>query len=216
MRRVPGDYDAILFDLLTALIDSPALWNRVAGNAEDGARWRAAYLRLTYSAGAYRPYESLVAQAAAAAGLPRSLADDLAAGYDGLEPWPEAPSVLGALNERVALGIVTNCSERLGRVAAARVGVDFAVIVTAESAGFYKPHPRPYQTALAAIGVAAGRCLFVAGSAYDLFGTAGLGLPTYWHNRLGMAAAPGVAAPVRHERSLAPLLDLFGLRGRSL
>jgi len=29
-------YDAILFDLLTGLLDSWSLWNRVAGSAEAG------------------------------------------------------------------------------------------------------------------------------------------------------------------------------------
>jgi hypothetical protein len=29
-------------------------------------------------------------------------------------------------------------------------------------------------------------CLFVAGSAYDLFGAAGVGMPVYWHDRAGM------------------------------
>ena len=36
------------------------------------------------------------------------------------------------------------------------------------------------------LGVAPSRCLFVAGSAYDLFGTSQLGLATYWHDRIGM------------------------------
>jgi len=36
----------------------------------------------------------------------------------------------------------TNCSERLGRIAANCLGVDLAVIVTAERAGFYKPRRR--------------------------------------------------------------------------
>ncbi|NDH54688.1 MAG: haloacid dehalogenase, partial [Betaproteobacteria bacterium] len=46
-------YDAILFDLLTALIDSWSLWNRVAGGEEPGRKWRAEYLRLTYGCGSY-------------------------------------------------------------------------------------------------------------------------------------------------------------------
>jgi hypothetical protein len=61
-------YQAVLFDLVTALVDSWSLWNRVAGNADDGTRWRAAYLRNTYGAGAYRPYATLVAEAAEEAG----------------------------------------------------------------------------------------------------------------------------------------------------
>ncbi len=67
-------YDAVLFDLLTALLDSWSLWNSVAGGAEIGQLWRAEYLRLGYRIGAYRPYEELVAEAAVAVGLDRSLA----------------------------------------------------------------------------------------------------------------------------------------------
>jgi 2-haloacid dehalogenase len=206
-------YDAVLFDLLTALVDSWALWNRVAGNAEDGTRWRAAYLRNTYGAGRYHAYEAMVADAAEEVGLPRRLADDLVAGYSAVEPWPEAPHVLRVLSATVPLGIVTNCSEALGRVAAARTGANFAVIVTAERAGFYKPHPRPYQIAIDALGVAPGQCLFVAGSPYDLFGTRKVGLPTYWHDRIDMAAPEDAPAPLWRERTLTPLLKILGLAG---
>jgi 2-haloacid dehalogenase len=204
-------YDAVLFDLLTALIDSWTLWNRVAGNAEAGKRWRIAYLHNTYGAGPYRTYEALVAEAAGEVGLPRRLADDLALGYATLEPWPEAPRILNALTGVVPLAIVTNCSEILGRIAAGRTGADFAVVVTAERAGFYKPHPRPYQIALDELGVTPERCLFVAGSPYDLFGAGSLGLPTYWHDRIGMPLPPGAPAPLWREQTLAPLPDVLGL-----
>ncbi len=204
-------YDAVLFDLLTALVDSWTLWNRVAGDAEVGRRWRTAYLRKTYGAGHYRAYETLVAEAAEEVGLPRGLADDLATGYAALQPWPEAPGVLAALSPVFRLGIVTNCSERLGLIAAARTGGDFAVIVTAERAGFYKPHPRPYQMALAALDVAPERCLFVAGSPYDLFGTAKLGIAAYWHDRKRMTAPTDAPAPLRREPSLTPLPGFLGL-----
>jgi len=107
------------------------------------------------------------------------------------------------------LGIVTNCSGELGQLAAARTGADFAVIVTAERAGFYKPHPQPYQMALDALGVASERCLFVAGSPYDLFGTRRLDLPTYWHDRVGLAVPAGAPVPLRREKTLTPLLDLL-------
>ena len=57
-------YDVVLFDLLTALLDSWSLWNAVAGSEQAGRRWRAAYLEITYRTGRYRPYEDLVASAA--------------------------------------------------------------------------------------------------------------------------------------------------------
>jgi 2-haloacid dehalogenase len=200
-------YDAVLFDLLTALLDSWSLWNAVAGNAESGRRWRTEYLRITYAAGRYLPYEQLVGDAAQAIGLPRRLADELAARYSDIEPWPEAGGVLGELHDAgVALGVVTNCSETLGRLAASRVPVPFRVVVTAERAGHYKPDPIPYRLALGELGVDAERCLFVAGSAYDLFGTARVGMPTWWHDRIGMTPPPDAPAPLAHHLTLTPLV----------
>ena len=117
-------FDAVLFDLLTALLDSWTLWDNVAGSTEDGRRWRAAYLRRTYETGVYRPYELIVAEAAAETGLSPSLAAQLAARYGELKPWPEVGEVLRALHgDGIALGIVTNCSEELGATAVARTGV---------------------------------------------------------------------------------------------
>jgi 2-haloacid dehalogenase len=92
--------------------------------------------------------------------------------------------VLGALRrEGLPLGIVTNCSEVLAKKAVACTGVEFDVVITAERAGYYKPDPRLYRMALGELGVTADRCLFVAGSAYDLFGTRNVGLQAYWHDR---------------------------------
>ncbi|MGU3538050.1 HAD-IA family hydrolase [Methylobacterium sp. A54F] len=206
----PQRFDAVLFDLLTALLDSWSLWNAVAGDAGAGGRWRAEYLRITYRTGSYRPYEALVADAAEAVGLPRRLAADLEDRYGELEPWPGVTETLRTLAGRsVRLGVVTNCSERLGRIAADRVGVAFDAVVTAERAGFYKPDPLPYRLRLQALGVEPARCLFVAGSAYDLVGTAQVGLATYWHDRVGMAAPIGVVPPLAHETTLDALRSLF-------
>jgi hypothetical protein len=80
-------YDAVLFDLLTALLDSWTLWNSVAGDEATGRRWRAEYLKITYAAGAYRPYEDLVATAAHNVELSRDLAKELGARYGELRPF---------------------------------------------------------------------------------------------------------------------------------
>jgi hypothetical protein len=90
-------YDAVVFDLLTGLIDSWTLWNEVAGSPDDGLRWRRRYLELTYGCGAYRPYELLMREAAHDAGLPVGLADELERRWDELQAWPEARRVLAAL-----------------------------------------------------------------------------------------------------------------------
>ena len=168
-------------------------------------------MRRTYETGAYRPYEVLVAEAAAEVGLTPMLAAQLAARYGELKPWPEVCEVLEPLRrEGLALGVVTNCSEELAAKAVACTGVDFDVVVTAERAGYYKPDPRPYRMALDELGRASGDCLFVAGSPYDLFGTDRVGLAAYWHDRVGMTRPPSAPKPMFHHRSLHPLPDLVG------
>lgn len=203
---------AVLFDLLTALIDSWTLWNDVAGSEAAGRRWRAEYLRLTYGSGAYVPYEQLVRDAARTTGLQESMGDALEARWLDLPVWSGAQAVLDALQGRTKLAVVTNCSVRLGRLAAGRLATRWDVVVTAEEAGCYKPDPRPYRLALAKLGIEAREAAFVAGSGYDLFGTSTVGLDTYWHNRVGLARPDG-APPAAVER---PTLDdlLPWLEGR--
>ena len=52
-----------MFDLLTALLNSWSLWNKVAGSEGSGFAWRQRYLQLTYQTGPYRSYEDLIKQA---------------------------------------------------------------------------------------------------------------------------------------------------------
>jgi 2-haloalkanoic acid dehalogenase type II len=200
-------YDAVVFDLLTALLDSWTLWNAAAGAPAAGLQWRRKYLELTYGQGAYRPYEAIVRAAAERSGVGLHSADELVRRWDELSPWPEAVPVLGELARRVPLGVATNCSIELGRRAVARCGVAFAAVVTAEEAGFYKPRAEPYRAVLARLGTAAERTLFVAGSAADVPGAKGVGMPVYWHNRAGLAPV-GDAMPDYVERSLTPLLEI--------
>jgi|SRR5579864_5416029 len=206
-------FDAVLFDLLTALLDSRALWDKVAGSEADGRRWRATYLRNTYGTGVYRPYETLVEEAAVESGLPPRLAGELAARYHELQPWPEVGAVLARLKRAgLPLGVVTNCSQCLAEIAAGCTGFEFDVLVSAERAHFYKPDPHPYRMALAALGdLDPARVLFVAGSPYDLFGTAAVGLPTFWHDRLGLPLPNGAPAPAERHPTLTPLIEVvFG------
>jgi 2-haloalkanoic acid dehalogenase type II len=180
---VTGRPDALVFDLFSALLDSEPLWRAVAGDPQAGERWRVESSRVAYSTGSYRPFLETVAEAAQRAGVPPERAPDLLRGMAGLSPWPEAPAVLGQLRQSAQIAVVTNCSEELGRRAAARVGVPFDTVVTAEAAGAYKPRPEPYRLALERLGVEPERALFVAGSPSDIDGARGAGMDAWWHNR---------------------------------
>lgn len=215
----PPRYDAVVFDLLTALIDSWTLWNDVAQSEAAGLAWRRRYLEITYGCGAYRPYETLVREAAVEAGLSPQLADELERRWGELSPWRGVPEALAALAGHVPLAVATNCSERLGHAAADRAGGHFKVIVTAESVGFYKPRPEVYRAVLDRLGTTPARTLFVAGSASDVPGAKAVGMQVYWHNRVGLPPRDD-ATPDFLERTLGPLpgivlADTRGLQGRT-
>ena len=176
MERPRVDVEAVAFDLLTALIDSWSLWSRVAGDDDVGPAGRRASLRLVTTAGAYRPYEQLVREAAAVVGLPPERAAELLARWGELEPWPEVPDVLTRLLRR-RLAVITNCSQRLAEIAAEATGGSFEVVMSAERAGAYKTDARAYRAGLTALGLRPERVLFVAGSAHDVPGAGAVGMP---------------------------------------
>jgi len=47
MPVLENAYEVVVFDLLTALLNSWKLWNRVAGSEKAGFHWRHAYLNIT-------------------------------------------------------------------------------------------------------------------------------------------------------------------------
>lgn len=204
------DVDAVAFDLLTALVDSWSLWERVAGDVPLGRRWRTASLRLITAAGAYVSYPDMVRRAAIEVGLPVERSDALLASWSELRPWPEAPGILAQLAGR-RLAIVTNCSQALAEIAARSTGGDFELIMSAERAGVYKIDPRAYQAALDALGLPAQRVLFVAGSAHDVPGAGAVGMPVYWSNRQHLAVPEGAPPPVVNAPDLSGLPSLLGI-----
>jgi len=208
-RQSPAPtYDAVLFDLFTALLDSEPLWREVAGSAAAGASWREESSRVAYAAGLYRPFVETVAEAARVVGVPRARAAELLRGMgERLRPWPEAPEVLRRLSEGARIGVVTNCSEALGQRAAGCVGVHFDTVVTAEAAGAYKPRLEPYRLALERLSVEPSHALFVAGSPADLTGARGAGMDVWWHNRRKLPLGEH-APPLEELDSLKPLLAL--------
>jgi len=135
-------------DALAALRADPTLFANVAGGRELGMRWHASSQSLLRGK-AYRPFEDIVGDAAATVGIDRPKADELLQRWGESKPWPDVPEVLSHLNSYTRF-IVTNCSERLGALAAARAGT-FDLVMTAERAGAYKPDPRPYRAALDAL-----------------------------------------------------------------
>jgi 2-haloacid dehalogenase len=194
-------YRAVGFDLLTALLDTWSLWAAVAGDRDIGMRWHGTSQALLRGK-PYRPFDDIVRESAVAVGLSGENAEQLLARWGDFQPWPDVPATLARLDGHTRF-IVTNCSRELGHHAALRAGT-FDLVMTAEEAGAYKPDPRPYRAALAALALDPHDVLFVAGSAHDVGGASRVGMDVYWANR-GNVAAPADAVALR----MAP--DLRGL-----
>ncbi|KAH8748635.1 HAD-like domain-containing protein [Diaporthe sp. PMI_573] len=213
---------AIVFDLLTALLDSWSLWDASTPSKtpEEGRQWRKQYLELTFGAGAYTApstaYESLVRQSARDASLPDSAPEALLRDWEGgLHAWPEVTRVLTELRGKgYKLGVVTNCSAELGRAAVRRAeecvgeGFRFDAAITAEESGFYKPVREAYEAVLPELGVGVDEVLFVAGSAGDVQGATDAGMKVVWHNRVGLARK-GDAVAMREGKTLDDALSGF-------
>lgn len=170
--------------------------------------WRTRYLQATYQAACYRSYEGIIKEAAQGVGLTSEHADVLIARWGELEPWPETREVLRALLEKVPVAVATNASRDLAATAVATLGVTISTVVTAEEAGYYKPHPSPYRIALHRLQCAPASGLFVAGSAADVSGASAVGMSVFWHNRKGLALHDAEVQPDYVSDSLWPILDL--------
>jgi 2-haloacid dehalogenase len=207
---------AIIFDLLTALLDSWSLWSAAAGDEATGRLWRERYLEVTFGCGKYRKYDELIEESARnIEGLSRDAPSKLLNSWSKLQPWSDSKATLERLKERgYFIAIVTNCSRERGYIAISRCGVQFDAVITAEESGYYKPHPKAYLAILEKLGIAnPADALFVAGSNRDVVGAAAVGMGTVWHNRVGLPMLPG-SAPYVVGRSLRKTLQsLLGYAG---
>jgi len=201
-------YDAVLFDLLSALLDSWALWDDVAGGSSLGREWRMHFLDAACRTASYRPYLGLVAESANAVGIAKTQADMLGNRWSELIPWPEATSIVAEIASTTKIGVISNCSEELALQAVDRLGVSFDVVLSAERAGYYKSDRRIYEKAIEEIGQTPERILYVAGSPYDVRGAAAIGMSVYWHNRIGLVDIEVDSMAIESSENLLGLRSL--------
>ena len=180
-------HSAVLVDLLMAVMNSLDVWTEAAGDRETGLRWRDEVMRRMAASTSYVPYEDLVAEAAAELGLPPTAPPDLRARWATMDPWPDA-AALDRLT--VPYAFVTNASRELGELAARRSGLRPSFTLSAEEAGWYKPHPAIYRLACERIGVSPAKVRYIAGSPYDADGARRAGLQPILARRRADQAPP--------------------------
>jgi len=214
---------AIIFDLLTGLLNSWPVWDSCIPPSErhvaSGQTWRKQYLEVTYNipGHTYQPYEDLVHRSAAETGLSPAAPTALIEHMDDIKPWPGVPAILVQLKKQgIKLAVVTNCSKKLGQQMVSNLERNvreqtgnkefaFDLTVTAEEVGFYKPNPKPYQEALNKLGLEASDALFLAGSSGDIPGASGVGMKVVWNNHIGLARK-GDLLPLREGSNMGEAL----------
>lgn len=174
----------------------------------------------------YRPYRQVLVEVVRAFGARYGFEPDADEGrvlVDTIGSWPPFPDTVDALRRlrtRYRLGVISNVDEALFARTAERLGVEFDLVVTAERARAYKPDPRPFEMAIAALETDPGRVLHVAQSRFHDIGPARrLGLPCVWVNRRagreagGATPDPGPRATARPDAEVPDLRGLIALTG---
>jgi putative hydrolase of the HAD superfamily len=124
-----------------------------------------------------------------------------------IRPYPEVVEIVGTLRQQgYRLGIVSNWSWNL-RERVAQVALDgfFEIVWASAYAGCNKPHPDIFRQALAQMGIAPNRALYVGDNyRHDVVGARNAGLQAVLLDRDGTADDPD--CPV-----ISDLWGLFGL-----
>lgn len=95
-----------------------------------------------------------------------------------LPAWPDVPQGLSMLRERFMLAPVSNGNIGMMARLARHNGFTWDAILGAEIAGDYKPKPRVYEAACAALDLTPEQCMMVAAHSSDLAAAASCGLRT--------------------------------------
>ena len=207
-------FEALTFDCYGTLIDweagivaglRPAVARRGIEASDDELLEVFAGFEAAAEAGPYARYRDVLGrclrEVAAHYGFEAD-ENEVAAFSDSVGEWPAFPdsaASLSLLHDRFRLGVITNCDDDLFARSAIRLRTTFDWVVTAQSAGAYKPDERPFELAFERIGLPRDRILHVAQSLFhDHVPARRLGLSTVWidrrHDRPGFGATPPAEA----------------------
>jgi 2-haloacid dehalogenase len=211
--------EAVVFDAYGTLFDVTSLADACGAVASDGpafaALWRAKQLEYTWLRtlmGRYAPFSTVTAEALGYALRRHGLAPDeatrrdLLAAWLRLVPFPDVPGALAGLGS-LPLAILSNGDPEMLAPLLAHAGLRgaFRHVLSADAARAYKPDPRVYALAPAALGLPAGRILFVSANAWDAVGAKACGFRVAWCNRAGQPLDPHGPAPDAELRDLGEL-----------
>jgi 2-haloacid dehalogenase len=118
--------------------------------------------------------------------------------YLRLSAYPDIPATLAALAPRPC-AMLSNGSPRMLEAAVASSGLvgKFTHLLSADLVKVYKPHPRVYELAPKALGLAREAIVFVSSNSFDVMGARAYGFQVAWINRAQAEADDlGIAADI--------------------
>jgi 2-haloacid dehalogenase len=108
----------------------------------------------------------------------------LVAQIETLKPFPDVLAALERLRDAGRkLAILSNGDRDMLEAAGPHIGFRFDRVISAEDAGYFKPHWKTYAKAEEVIGEARASCLFVANHAFDCVGAKAYGMRTAFIDR---------------------------------
>ena len=123
--------------------------------------------------------------------------DTLLSAYRQLPAYPDVAPALTALRGRgIRTAILSNGEPGMLRDAVEAAGLAplLDAVLSVEEVGVFKPHPRVYGIASAALGLSLPQMGFVSSNAWDAQAAVAAGFRVFWCNRSGLPDEYGLAA----------------------
>ena len=128
--------------------------------------------------------------------------------YLTLDAFPEVPDTLERLKKAgLRTAILSNGSPKMLDAAVKAAEIDALVdeVLSVETVGVYKPHPKVYQLAVDRFGIPAAAIAYQSSNAWDAYAASAYGMQVVWCNRYGQQPERLPGKPDRSVRSLAEL-----------
>jgi 2-haloacid dehalogenase len=128
--------------------------------------------------------------------------------YRILDVFPEVPAMLQRLKAvGLKTAILSNGSPDMLDAAVTKAGIRdlLDAVLSVESVGVYKPHPKVYQFAVDRLAVPAGAISFQSSNAWDAYAASAFGMRVVWCNRYSQRPE---RLPGRPDREIASLAEL--------
>ncbi len=219
------DIGACVFDAYGTLFDVAAAAARCRDDLGDkagplAALWRTKQLEYTWLRSLMDEYVDFwrvtgdgLDYAMATLGIGEGLRPRLMDLYMRLDAYGEVKDVLSGLKAAgIKTAILSNGAPAMLEAAVKNAGIDDLLddVLSVDSIGVFKPHPRVYQLAVDGLDLPAGRICFMSSNAWDVAGAANFGFRVVWVNRFGQQRE---RLPGAHEHEISTLAELPALLG---